>query len=90
MTIEGLGFTEAELSPHYSMLESADDYAHEWNFLSTFCGGNPRLASDISYLANCLCHPRECICNGGLPMIKRDCPRHGHLVRNSEARRCDD
>lgn len=28
----------------------------------------------------------DCTCTYGLPPIKRDCPRHGHLIRNTEER----
>ena len=27
---------------------------------------------------------KPCTCTYGLPPMKRDCPRHGHLIRNVE------
>lgn len=52
-----------------SMLQSAHEYALWWEFRKTRLYTGPTIK------------PQVCFCDGGLPMMKPDCPRHGHLVR---------
>lgn len=77
------------MSAGYTMLESADEYAREW------AGANNwyitrRVEPDPTHFIyrGVQCdYPGPgvlaCMCTGGVPMIKPNCPRHGHLTRAS-------
>lgn len=69
----------------YSILESAEDYAYEWDCQQA-TGGSLRafIHARAAGLPSASKHP--CFCDGGLPMMKPDCPKHGHLVRSGEER----
>ena len=71
-----------------SMLESAEDYANEWQWRQ-FCTKSIRWFIDSTSTFYWEKHfgfkfKPSCFCDGGLPMIKPDCPKHGHLTRHSE------
>ncbi len=65
-----------------TLLESAADYANDWQARQFGHTINGLIAAVLSERAGV----NLCTCNGGLPMMKRDCPKHGHLVRSTEKR----
>lgn len=69
---------------NYTMLESVEDYAQEW-FIADYlaqrnASGRILTPKNVNWAYR---EPRPCICTGGLPMIKPNCARHGHLVRRT-------
>ncbi len=81
-----------------SMLESAGEYAVEWAraamtrgefVIVKFTVGEKYIpepdwvGTEWDMYDHFILKRPVCSCRGGIPMIKPDCPRHGHLTRDS-------